>query len=165
MATIFEQLLRGAQKAGIDTNPKGTAEQVYLLQLIQGVGTLSDENYYACLNKAAQEWITVAIEAVNTKNPIPFCPGYVNIEDAAPQEKPKKAQPLKTTLKPLKKKKGALHSIRETIILNPEWSNKEVFDHVIKEWPATKPETVAVNGSDIRHTIALAKELGYWKSE
>jgi hypothetical protein len=162
---IYDQLLKAAQKSGKIVQAAGETDESFLLRLLKIIVTLPDSDWNN-LSAEAQEWTNEAAEARNFQPPLPLpiCPGFkdsiVSDQVITPSiQKPPTV--LKNNLKPLKKKKGALHAIRETILLHPDWSNNQVYQHVKQTWPETRPETVAVNGSDIRHTLALAKQLGW----
>jgi hypothetical protein len=161
---IFDQLLKTAQKAGLTPQTPGETDESFLLRLLKTIVALPDSDWNT-LSAEAQEWTNEAAHARNCQPPlpVPVCPGFKDTV-ATPTTLPQFQKPptvLKNNLKPLKKKKGALNAIRETILLHPDWSNNQVYQHVKQIWPETRPETVAVNGSDIRHTLALAKQLGW----
>jgi hypothetical protein len=158
VTTIYESLYNASHSSGLTPQLPGEPDTEFLVRMIRSVSSLPDQTWNN-LPHDAQDWFTKAATARNNSEPLPRCPGFKGFrEDMA---LPKQKVVLKNTLKPLKKKKGALHAIREAILLHPDWSNNQVYQSVVKIWPETKPETVAVNGSDIRHTIALAKQLGW----
>jgi hypothetical protein len=160
MTTIYQNLYKAAQIAGLPAQAATEKDEDFLLRLLRTIGTLPDVEWES-LPRSSQLWYVSAAEAHQASQPLPLCPGFKDnlTQQVIPTHKQKVV--LKSTLKPLKKKKGALNTIRETILLHPDWSNKQVHEHVIQTWPETKEETVAVNGSDIRHTLDLAKRMGW----
>lgn len=157
--SIYSQLFKAVK---MPEQQPDEDDKNFILRLLRAIALLPEDDWNS-LTQKAQIWYTDAVAAHNLTPPLPIppCPGYEGRKVITVTEVEESKKPLRTTLNKLKKKKGALNSIREAILLNPSWSNSEVYHHVLKTWPGTKPETVAVNSSDIRHTLDLAKKLGW----
>lgn len=176
--TIFEELFKAAQTVGFKEQEK-ESDQDYLRSLILAVSKVDDKTWEG-LSRKAGEWFNAAANASNAMQAIPPCPGYKQTATVPPppatpppqvkKEPTKTTRTAPTTTKTARvskghKKSGVIDAIRRTIILHPEWTVKQVYDELVKEFTHLAPETVAVNAGDIRHVIILAREMGFWNEE
>jgi hypothetical protein len=80
-----------------------------------------------------------------------------------PVKKVEQIGELKGTAEKRSKNSGILNAIRKAVILHPDWTTKQIHQSLVENgFPDTKLDIVAVNAGDIRRTIAVVKELGFW---
>lgn len=166
--TIFEELTNIAALHGFKKKLPGQLDEAYLLELIETVGTKFTEAQWGMLSEESQEWYNSAVRARNKLQAVVNCPGYDNIEtdrkswntQQPPEGKLPEKKPMTNKVPPTRKP-GVIDAIRRIVVQNPDWTNQQVYDNVSATF-TVKMETVAINTSDIKKTISIARELGKW---
>lgn len=181
--TIYYTALRVAIGKGHSGERDGKSEQDFLLGIVSTIAHLPDPEWER-LPVPVQEWCNNACQLHNIGQPIPLPEGYKPIppppavvipppppppspppppdmhEGREPVEAPRKTREKNS------KNAGILDAIRKTVILNPNWTARQVHEYLtLNGYPDTKQPIVAVNTGDVKRVITLARELGFWRDE
>lgn len=166
--SIYNQLVEAAQTVGW-TEDLTLSDQLFLKSLLKAVSKTSNDVWDKLSNRS-KTWFNDAADANNVRNTtvlLPIPEGYIE-RDApavAKQEEAKKAIPVPIPTKAKATKvSGVIDAIRRALVTHQDWNNHQIHEFVQQNgFPALKLDTVQVNAGDVRKTIAVIKELGFWK--
>lgn len=194
MPTVYESLLKAAQTVNFGKQRIDQSDDEYLTALVRAVSTVDDDTW-AKIPLDAQQWYDKAATNINKRdeqipprheNPLPGFVGKDEIKETKATTTPPKGltatellsgsrasrfqastpNPTPTPKERGKKGKGYMDAVRRTVLIHPEWTSRQVYDHLkLNGYPDVKLDTISVDGGNVRRVIELAKEMGYWKSE
>lgn len=183
--TIYNTLFTAAQSAGLTERTPEESDQEHLQRLVEAVNNITEEAWRE-LPQSCQTWQIRAVKSINAMNVAPECPGFVytskpNAEPAPAKttlrfdsskpnkaNTPKAAKPISVPKVVDKKKRstGISAELRKLVILHPDWSARDLYNYLKDNgFPNAKLETIAVDGGNIRRTIELAREMGFWNEK
>lgn len=161
--TVYDELVEAA-KTRPDYQPQqeNQSDENYLIHLLLCVGATPD-NVFIRLSKEALDWYNTVGKMINNKVPSsqwPHCPGF---KDPTPDPLPKVTSISK---RPKDKKSQLVATVRAMLMMKPELSAREVWQHLTKtDFPNANFSVVSVICSETRSFIHLAKEYGFWRDK
>lgn len=183
--TVFEELYRAAEKhAGFKKQSVEQSDEIYIQSLLVACQKVPDPDWEK-VNKLSRDWYNSAAMQWKKDKSILSCPGFIGrdsvkktIETTTPPQGMTATEALKISLPesgrvqstepnisntPKRLVTGVMDALRNTVILHPEWSSRQVLDYLrLNGYPNAKLDTISVDGGNIRRVIEIMKELG-WK--
>ena len=177
MSSIFEELFSAVkqQDKNFALRTSEESEEDFLRRVLNSAQTIPESDWKK-LSQTAQRWFNMAAEAINNNQPIPECPGYKEFLEAAATPRKsisirsiKETKVPKTAKEPTPKKvrqvTGHTEAIRTLALEHPDWTPKQIAEKLAADGVEVKMSTVSTITGDTRHTVNLAKKLGYWNGE
>lgn len=170
MDNVFQEIL---DKVNYPPQTNLQSDQDYLSGLLEFISELPEDKWND-LSLGIQEWQNRAAGARNAYEPIPFPIGFkgyegepevVEEEKAVPTPAPKTPKTKEVKKSQGRKKRGhtsgVITAIRRTIIRNPRWKAREVYEYVKQNgFPAANLSTISVEICYIRSIMELLAEEG-----
>lgn len=180
--SVYNEVLQVAVKNGAKERLEGQTDQEFITSLLFAIDRASDADFNT-LSQEAGSWVEAAMRADNGRQLLPIPEGFevksqvtmhgpvvARFQSAVPNQAntPQSNFTPKTKAdtaiaKAKKKDGGVVDAIRKTIVLHPDWTTRQVHQYITENgFPQAKLDVVAVNAGDIRKTVAVVKELGFW---